>query len=195
LVEGLYDACRDTKVWLGVSLHNLNDRDAIFKRIRNFLKHPITETQDPNFPHGSTYQFIDVNKVQVHVWINDHFVQSNIIENANGKFTLYNSNPDRAHEICTFRKFKNYHMIHGKIYKCGPVALMSEFDQQYLFDITDEDRAVIHAPNRGLSIDEWDARGPEFLATIDNVIPQCRFCPESYEYRPITFSTLKPNKL
>ena len=86
-------------------------------------------------------------------------------------------------------------MIRGQIYKCGPVALMAEFDQQYAFDLTDEDRAIIHSPRRGLSIDEWDIHGGEFLDNIDNVIPQCKFCPESYDYKPITFSTLKPNKI
>ncbi len=86
-------------------------------------------------------------------------------------------------------------MIRGKIYKCGPVALMSEFDDQYQFDISEEDRAIIHAPGRGLGIDEFDTRGAEFLANIDNVISQCKFCPEEYEYKPIVFSTLKPNKI
>jgi hypothetical protein len=73
--------------------------------------------------------------------------------------------------------------------------LMAEFDEQYQFDISDTDRAVVHAARRGLGIDEFDTRGAEFLANIDNVIPQCKFCPETYDYKPITFSTLKPNKL
>jgi organic radical activating enzyme len=193
LVDGLYETCRATRGWVGISLHRLDDREAIFKRIRNFLKAPIYETQNTNSPHGSTYQFIDENKVQIHVWINDQFNNSNIIE-VNGQFRLYNSNPDRAHEICTFRKFKNYHMIHGKIYKCGPVALMPEFDDQYPFDLSDEDRAIMRG-YRGLAVDEFDTRGVEFLDTIDSVIPQCKFCPESYDYKPITFSTLKPNKI
>jgi hypothetical protein len=72
---------------------------------------------------------------------------------------------------------------------------MAEFDQQYVFDISNEDRAIIHAPGRGLSVDEFDTRGQEFLDTIDSVIPQCKFCPENYDYKPITFSTLKPNKI
>jgi hypothetical protein len=196
LVRGLYEAL-DPNVgnWIGISLHANEHRDPLFSRIRAFLKDPIIETEDPENPIGSRYQFLDVNKRKVHVWRNDTFVQSNILELPNGRFGLYNSNPGQAHETCTFRRFKNYHMIQGQIYKCGPVALMAEFDNQYKFDISEEDRAIIHASGRGLSIDKWDTRGPEFLANIDNVIPQCKFCPESYNYKPITFSTLKPNKI
>jgi len=196
LVKGLYEAL-DPRVgnWIGISLHADEHREPLFARIRNFLKHPVQETQDPADPIGSRYQFLDTNKVKVHVWVNDTFVNSNIIEQANGRFGLYNSNPDLAHENCTYRRFKNYHMIRGEIYKCGPVALMAEFDDQYQFDISDQDRALLHATGRGLSIDEFDTRGAEFLDNIDQVIPQCKFCPETYDYKPIRFSTLKPNKI
>jgi organic radical activating enzyme len=194
LIPGLYDAI-DSDNWIGISLHSLEHKEAVFSRIRNFLKHPIEETQNLNDSIGSKWQFVDVNHKYIHVWENFNFVQSNIIQQSNGKFGLYNSDPDIAHGNCTFRKFKNYHMIRGQIYKCGPVALMAEFDDQYPFDISDEDRALIHAPGRGLGIDEFDTRGREFLDNIDNVIPQCKFCPEDYEYKPITFTTLKPNKI
>lgn len=193
-VRGLYDAV-DRYNWIGISLHAEEHREPVFAKIRNFLKHPIQETEDPNHYTGSRWQFMDVNKKRIHVWVNDHFVQSNIIARPDGTYTLYNSNPDRAHENCAFRKYKNYHMIRGQIYKCGPVALMAEFDDQYPFDVSAEDRALIHAPGRGLSIDEFDQRGQEFFDNIDNTIPQCKFCPESYDYQPITFTTLKPNKI
>jgi hypothetical protein len=185
----------DNNNWIGISLHAPEHKEALFSRIRNFLKHPITETENLTDPMGSRYQFVDINKKKVHVWVYDTFVQSNIVELPNGRFGLYNSNPDLAHENCTYRRFKNYHMIRGQIYKCGPVALMAEFDEQHQFDISDADRAVVHAAGRGLGIDEFDTRGAEFLDTIDNVIPQCKFCPENYDYKPITFTTLKPNKL
>jgi organic radical activating enzyme len=190
-VRDLYDAL-DPKEgnWIGISIHNHEDRDEIFDRIRNFLIEPIVQTQDPTDPIGSDYQFSDVNKIKVHAWLSNKFVQSNIIELPNGKFTLYQSDPDLAHENCTFRRFKNYHIIQGKIYKCGPVALMPEFDNQYHFELSDQDRAVLRE-YRPLTIEDFDTRATEFFQTIDNVIPQCKFCPESYEYRPITFSNLK----
>ncbi len=81
-------------------------------------------------------------------------------------------------------------MIRGKIYKCGPAALMPEFDDQYQFDISDEDRLLMRG-YQPLTVDEFDTRGAEFLGNIDNVIDQCKFCPESYDYKPITFTDLK----
>jgi organic radical activating enzyme len=194
LVKNLYETCRKNYSWIGISLHALDDREAIFTRIRNFLQAPIKETQDPNSSVGSTYQFIDANGCQAHVWVSDHFTQSNIIEGPNGTFCLYNSDPVAAHDNCAFVKFKNYHFIAGKIHKCGPAPLMQQFDKQFKLDISDEDRKLIH-DYRGLSIDEFDERGEEFFGTIDDPLPQCKFCPESYEYKKITFSNLKPNKI
>lgn len=189
-VRGLYEAL-DPKEgnWIGISIHNPDDREEIFARIRNYLQAPIKESADKSHPIGSDYQFYDSNNWYVHAWMSNKFVQSNIIEQ-DGRYTLYNSDPTRAHENCTFRRFKNYHWIRGRIYKCGPVALMPEFDQQHRFDISDEDRELLHA-YRGLAVDEFDARGAQFLATLDDEIPQCKFCPEHYVYQPITFSDRK----
>jgi len=194
LVKGLYEACRAANTWIGISLHSLDDKEAVFSRIRNYLHHPIQETQDPTSRHGSTFQFVDVNKVEVHVWISDHFTQSNIIEGPNGEFRLHNSDPLKAHGNCAFVQWKNYHFIDGKIFKCGPAALMPMFDDQNPFDVSDEDRAILRG-YRGLDIDEFDARGEEFFRTLDDPIPQCKFCPESYKYQKIQFSDLKPNKI
>lgn len=190
-VRGLYDTLTyESGNWIGISIHNPDDREEIFARIRNFMKPPIVETQDPTHWMGSDYQFVDVNRNFVHAWMSNKFVQSNIIEQADGSYTLYNSDPSVAHENCTFRRFKNYHMIRGKIYKCGPAALMPEFDQQYPLDISPADRELLYSYN-ALSLDNYDSIGAEWLANIDNEIPQCKFCPESYEYKPITFSDRK----
>ena len=81
-------------------------------------------------------------------------------------------------------------MIRGKIYKCGPAALMPEFDQQYPFEISTEDRQLLNSYT-ALSLDNYDSIGEEWLKNIDQVIPQCKFCPEDYEYKPITFSDRK----
>ena len=188
-VKGLYDVCSDGN-WVGVSLHTLDDKEEIFQNIRDFLEGPIVETEDPTHPVGSKYQFTDKNKKYVHVWENHIFSQSSILERPMGKFSLHDSDPDVAHETCSFRMFKNYHMINGKLYKCGPVALMPEFDDQHHFEISDQDREILHS-YRPLTVDEYDTRGAEFLHTIDNVIPQCKFCPENLEYKPITFGIKK----
>ena len=129
-VPGLYEAIKSINgSWIGVSIHRPEDQQEIFVRIRNFLQGEIAYSQNPNNSMGSVYQFKDSNGVEVHVWNNDMFGNTNVIERDNGGFGLYNSNPERAHDACSFRKWKNYHWIRGRLYKCGPVALMPEFDQ------------------------------------------------------------------
>jgi organic radical activating enzyme len=194
LVPDLYETCLETKSWIGISLHAAQHKDTVFEKIRNFLKLPITETNDKNNPVNSDHQFVDCNNVKVHVWWTEHFINSNIIERPDGTRTLYISDPVKAHAVCPFVVHKNYHFIRGKIYKCGPVALMPEFDSQYPLDISEEDRVLLHA-GKGLSIEEFDEHGEEFFANIDNPIPQCKFCPEQFDWHPIEFTTLKPNKI
>lgn len=191
-VPGLFEALDPTQGnWIGISIHDPNDKEEIFKRIRDFLKNDVIETQDSGHPIGSNFQFVHrPSKLHVHAWMSNKFVQSNIVQQDNGRFTLYNSDPAKAHENCTFRRFKNYHMIHGKIYKCGPAALMPEFDQQYNFDISAEDKELLYSYSP-LTVEDFDARGKDFFDHIDDQIPQCKFCPEDYEYKPITFSNLK----
>lgn len=194
LVEGLWETCYRNESWIGISIHRRSDREAIFNRIRNYLKHPIQEGMDirPELP--GKYQFIDPFNVQVHVWDDVDFLQSSIIERLDGTRTLHKSDPIKAHSVCPQVINKNYHMINGRIYKCGPAPLMAEFDHQYPLDITDEDRALLNI-DQGLGIDEFDDRGKEFFQNIDNPIPQCKFCPESYKWHPVEFTDLKPNKV
>jgi hypothetical protein len=71
---------------------------------------------------------------------------------------------------------------------------MPMFDKQYPFKISEADRELMYA-YRPLTIDEFDDRAEEFFRDIDNPIPQCKFCPENYKDRPITFTKLKPNKI
>ena len=193
-VKGLYESCQKTDTFIGISLHRDEDKETVFRRIRNFLKHPIQEGPQIRTDMNSDYQFIDANYVQVHVWMTTEFLQNNIIERPDGTRTLYQSDPIEAHKACPQVLHKNYHMIKGKVYKCGPAPLMVEFDQQYPFDLSEEDRALLYT-DPGLSFEDFDTRGAEFFANIDNPIPQCKFCPESFEWHKIEFTNLKPNKI
>ena len=198
LVPGLYDAINNTGSWLQVSVHNVNDLEQHFQNIRTFLKEPIRFSDDKNLvdhhrgqstTFGSDYGFLDRNGVQVGVSVQDSFYNISIYSNNNGKLTLHNNDPDHAHRDCGFVKYKNYHFIRGKLYKCGPVALLPEFDQQYPLDISDEDRVLLNS-YRPLSINEFEDRGADFINNIDNVIDQCKFCPTKFSNTQI-FATNK----
>jgi hypothetical protein len=184
-VPGLYETvAAHPQNWIGISLHNINDLDRCFEEIQKFLRGPIKfykkddpENADGSKTYGGAYGFYD-GAVWVRVWINDSFYNSAVRLN-NNRFTLHNSDPEQAHAICGFVQYKCYHFVKGALYKCGPVALFPEFDRQHAFDISDEDRALIHS-YRPLTADQYMDRGEQFFAELDNPIPQCKFCPSKF---------------
>ena len=197
LVPGLYDAVEKTKSWVQISIHNVNDIDKHFQNIRTFLKEPIRFSDDKNLldhtgkstTFGSDYGFRDGNGVQVSASIQDSFYNISIRAGNNGNLTLHDNDPELAHKDCGFVKYKNYHFIRGRLYKCGPVALLPEFDQQFPLDISDEDRVLLNS-YRPLSIDDFEDHGADFINNIDNVIDQCKFCPTTFSNTQI-FATNK----
>jgi hypothetical protein len=173
-----------SKNWIGISLHNENDLNGMIAEIRKFLRGKIEmradKTQlDPqgfSVTHGADYWFCDENNIRVLIWIQDSFYNVAVHKNKHGALTLHHNNPEDAHRQCGFAMFKCYHFIRGSLYKCGPVALFPEFDQQHPLALTDSERELMLS-YRPLHVSEFDERGKEFLDTIDNPIPQCRFCP------------------
>jgi len=186
---------------IGVSLHDINQLDQLHSDIEDFLQSPINV-----FPKGhiknrfnSDWQIEDVNGIIVNVYVVDYFSNASIIPiNKINKFDpnlnfyptqptvfkLHNSNPVIAHEICSFAKFKSYHFICGKLYKCGPVGLMPEFDKQHQLEISESDRELLNS-YRSLSVDNFESYHQEFFANLDEAIPQCKFCPETFETHKI----------
>jgi len=164
--------------WIGISWHNRNHKDMLLKQINAFMTHPIKYPKniDSDLKTNDTLTFKDARNVRIVVWVQDNFMSAAVHKNNQGKFTLYDNDPKEAHSDCVFVKYKSYHMINTKLYKCGPVALFPDFDKQHNFDIPDSDRHLINN-YKPLCIDEFDTRGVEFLKNIDNVIPQCKFCP------------------
>jgi hypothetical protein len=177
---------------MGISWHNPNTIDEFEAEVHKFLQGEITklEKDDPRNEFGSHITWIDENSVAIPLWVQYDFYDSAIRQDNTGKFTLHNSRPHVAHNSCGFRIHKNYHMIKGKLYKCGPAALFPEFDQQHQFDISEQDRAVLHS-YRPLAASEYPERGAEFLATIDQQLAMCKFCPESLDYKNRLFAVTK----
>ena len=181
-VPGLYDAMMNYRKtggnWIGISVHNVNDLDLYFEEVKKFLPGELDfwEGKDNTRTWGADYAFEDKNQVRVNLYIQNSFYKSAVQKNNLGKFTLHQSDPTEAHNSCGFAKCQNYHFIRGKLYKCGPAGLFPEFDQQHHFDITDEDRILLNS-YQPLTVDEFDTCGQQFVDNIDEVIPQCKFCP------------------
>jgi hypothetical protein len=82
-------------------------------------------------------------------------------------------------------------MIKGRLHKCGPCVLLAEFDRQNSLDISDDDREIMNS-YRALSAWDDDEFTNEFYNNLDNVIPQCKFCPTDKQMtKKIIFAKLK----
>lgn len=177
---------------IGVSLHTPDEFEVLRQDILYFLEGPVQEypKEHPKNRWNSDWQFIDTNGVLVNVYISNNFGAAAIkpVWRLNGgqqkKFLLHNSNPEVAHNSCAFAQFKSYHFIRGRLYKCGPVALMPEFDQQHSLEISEQDRILLNS-YRALGTDNFDHYHEEFFANLDKPIAQCKFCPENFDPRPI----------
>ena len=127
LYNSLIEASLFTKTIpsIGISLHNFDHFETIKQNIKQFLGPIIDESRE--YP-GIFYSCRDKNNVVINVYVVDHFFDAAVKSNGQGGFTLHNSNPREAFDVCGFARFKSLHFIRGKIYKCGPAALMPEFD-------------------------------------------------------------------
>lgn len=194
-VKGLYEALRTNGNWLGISWHNPNTIDEFDQEVRKFLKGNIVKVdQDhPSNIFGAPMMWMDSNGVKIPLWVQYEFYSSAIKPTPAGRLTLHNSDPVKAHNSCGFAKFKNYHFIHGKLYKCGPVALFPEFDKQHQFDISAEDRDLLNS-YRPLTVDEYPEHGADFLAALDEPLAQCKFCPEMFDQKIRLFAVSKSQK-
>lgn len=195
---GLYEALAEHNDgywanWVGISVHNRQEVDRYLDEAMRFLQGPIKEYHGKDaldhtghpVSSGADYTFVDANLVQVRLWIQDHFYPAAIHRAPPslvdgqwrpGEFTVYNSDPNLAHEACGFVTWKNYHMIRGRLHKCGPSVLMAEFDEQNPLAITPEDRQIMRSYR---SLSAWDDEKTQhkWFKRLDRVIPQCKFCP------------------
>jgi hypothetical protein len=175
-VKGLYDRLNlGRDFYIGISWHNANNVDELESNVRDFLKGSITRVEKDN-RWGADFAYIDQYGIGIPVWMENTFYSSAINLTDQGTFTLHNSNPLEAHSSCGFARHKNYHFIRGQLYKCGPVALFPEFDQQHQLDITSEDRTLLNS-YRPLTVDNYLESGTEFISQLDQPLPQCKFCP------------------
>lgn len=126
-----------------------------------------------------SYNIVDSNGVRVLIAHEDYFHQGALINNQNKSFSLHNSDPVKAHDMCHSKTC--HHFDKGELYKCGQVALFKEIDQQFYLDATDSDRDLINSYASAKSTDNYDKLS-KFINTINDPLPQCKFCPDSYNF-------------
>lgn len=186
-VPGLYNSLIEASLYtktipsIGISLHNFDHFETIKQNIKEFLGPIIDESREHP---GIYYSCRDENNVVINVYVVDRFFDAAVKSNGSGGFTLHNSNPREAFNVCGFARFKSLHFIRGKIYKCGPAALMPEFDLQYPLDISSEDRDLLHS-YQPLTLDTWSQQHQAWMTALDSPIEQCKFCTVSGEKQSI----------
>lgn len=169
---------------IGVSLHNLKDWPEMESSIHDFLQGPVkVQTKEQNI-WNADWHFADRNGVKINVYRVDEFGPSAIRPTDTGKLTLHNSDPVQAHDNCSFAKFKSYHFIKGKLYKCGPVALLPEFNEQFALHLSTDDLDLLNS-YQPLTVDNYQDCYQKFFENLDDPIPQCKFCPTQWITKPI----------
>jgi uncharacterized Fe-S cluster-containing radical SAM superfamily protein len=181
-VAGLRDVLLQNRILLCVTVHDAQQHDFLYGEIDRFLGGARVKYQDPQ--QGYQHLVSDASPTGVWMQTGFDFVSSSLRRNDQGQLTLNHSDPQAAHANCSFVKNRTYHFIRGLLYKCGPVALLPEFDQQYPLAITAEDRELLNS-YRPYSAQDFADRGDDILQEIQQPIPQCSFCPENYETHSI----------
>lgn len=172
----------DRKLSINVSLHNKAHKKDITQKIENFLKPPFRYDFD-NTPYRESLVITDSNNISIKVFYNWWFHQGAVITDAEtGKYTLHQSDPVKAHDICHSKTC--HHFDHGRLYKCGPAALFPEFDRQFKLELSEQDRALMSSV-KSIGIDSTREEKENFIAGINDPIPQCKFCPSSYHGKQI----------
>ena len=176
-IVGLYDYINSqklTELWIGI--HNKMHKEKILKNIENFLVGPLTYEFNKDNIYQQYMWITDSNGVRLKVEYNWWFHQGAIVKTETGK-TLHNSDINKAHNICHSKTC--HHLMNGKIYKCGAVALFPEFDKQHSLELSSEDRELMNS-YRPLSVTDSEETKVNFINNLKNSIPQCKFCPEEY---------------
>jgi hypothetical protein len=125
----------------------------------------------------------DKNGLTIKIDMENFFHQGALIRNTStNKINLHNSDPALAHAICHSKTC--HHFDKGKLYKCGQVALISEFDQQFGLDLSYEDRQLMQSYDPG-TLDQPYDQLEQFILNLPNQLNQCKFCPENYTMKEL----------
>jgi organic radical activating enzyme len=184
---------------IGISWHNADNFDELkqiaFQFLTDSVYKPIRENDSEiNGKYENSYVvWSDDHKVNLAVWMQDNFEHSSLRHTAQG-LKLHDNDPAQAHASCTFAINRNYHFIRGSLYKCGPVALLPEFDQQHQLAITDQDRDLLTS-YQPLTVGSLSTDIGRFLDHINDPIPQCRFCPVEKDRRRIQAVTKNQKRI
>lgn len=174
LTSDIYQILSRHKGTLWITCHDIKLYAGFLNFIKHFLSDIAIDNNEPPAPKISRL-FVDINGVEVILDWTQSFVSS-VVDLLNDRLTLmYNSDVNTAHDNCGF---KSCHQINkGKLYKCPLVSILPDFLNQFDVVMTDEDKKLA-SEYRPMSYNDNISK---FVNSIDNPIPQCKFCPSKYD--------------
>ena len=163
--KNLHQLCADYTWTVSIFLHSPELKSIIMTQIADTFGHcrPVKLNQD-NGNDGLMLELESPLGVRVKIFHGGNFHKNAFKDKEN--FITYDSNPEKAHELCTMRGC--HHFIDGRLYKCGVVALLPKILEQYKRPI---DPLMLTYP--GL---DPDTVTREEIANLARAIPQCKFC-------------------
>jgi organic radical activating enzyme len=174
ITKEIYQVLLKHKGTLWITCHDIQLYDGFLDFSKTFLKNIVSDNYDPS-AKLKTRTLIDENNVEVILDWTQSFVPSAIDVLDNQSLVMkYNSNPIQAHEICGF---KTCHQINkGKLYKCPLVSVLPDFLDQFDVTMSAGDKSLAYSYQPLAS----DGNVSEFVNSINDPIPQCKFCPIEY---------------
>jgi hypothetical protein len=106
------------------------------------------------------------------------FHQSAVIKQGD-HFILHKSNPIKAFAACDMKH--DHTMYQGKLYKCPAMSNLPDFDHQFDLRLDGRQRELLYS-YRPLSADCSEEELQRFVATKDQHISQCEFCPQDLKW-------------
>jgi organic radical activating enzyme len=135
------------------------------------------------------FKFIDQRGIEIDICHTEDFVTAPLKYVGDNKFSVYDSDPNEAHEVCWSKHCT--HMMRGKMYKCHHVALLPEFAKQFHVEMTREQSALL-SQYQPLTPDVDPESMINFFHDLPKVIPQCTLCPSKLQKVFLESSTDKP---
>jgi|APSaa5957512535_1039671.scaffolds.fasta_scaffold33513_5 organic radical activating enzyme len=134
----------------------------------------------------------DANGVKVMIELTDFFRKSALTHDKDtGKFHLHNNDQEEAWNKCNFKTCQ--HFVEGKLYKCGPVALLPEFNKQFGISLEPSNLNLLN--NYIPLLHDSDPRDFDHFLNehLNGSIPQCKFCSVDTTAREFQATTNKLN--
>jgi organic radical activating enzyme len=191
LDDKIYQILSKNKGTLWITCHDIQLYDGFLDFSKTFLNNIVSDTFDSNYNFKTEYEksktdptvklntvsrkMIDEKGVEVILDWSQAFVPSVVdVLDDQSLAMKYNSDIVQAHDICGF---KTCHQINkGKLYKCPLVSVLPDFLDQFDVAMSTDDRILAHS-YRPLTV---SSNASEFVNTINDPIPQCKFCPVDY---------------